>query len=531
MKALRWRILVALLGVALGASALSVLASTSAVQAAKSPSGSTFIYDTDLNTIGTPFDPATVYDSALLAMANIYQTLTYYDSATKTLQPELATSWSSAHGGTVWTFNLRHNVYFHTGHLMTAAVVKSDVQRAVQLNQAASYEWDAVSSIDTPSQYTIVFHCSYAFPLAIASSSAYSAWIYDPDVPGVTNLANWFNAGHDSGTGPYTVSSFTPNKETMVILKAFPGYWGGWSGKHYTQVVYRYTADSSTAALLLDSKQVTFVETLSSQLWKGFKGKKGYQTPQLLSWQNLLLTYNVATGPLSNLDFRKGVSEAINYNGILAALAAGNVRTPGIVPPGLFGYDPKLPEYQLDLTGAKTLIAKSGINPKHVTLSMVAVVGETQEQTAALIIKSDLARLGITVTVRTVDAAGQEALGDSTNPSSRPSIELFWWWPDYADPYSWFTSIFTKQNPPVWNFSGYSNTSLSSQINQVESTLAVSAAKGSQSYEQMQKEIYQEDTTTSLFDLNYQRVLLGGVKGYSDNPAYPNVILAYRLTP
>src|SRR4029077_15060462 len=109
----------------------------------------------------------------------MYETLTRYNSATDTVGQMLATSWSSADGGKTWTFQLRHGVTFHTGRPMTAQAAKGSILRTIKLNGGASYVCASVKTIDTPDQYTLVFHLSYAAPLDLQASADYSAYIYD----------------------------------------------------------------------------------------------------------------------------------------------------------------------------------------------------------------------------------------------------------------------------------------------------------------------------------------------------------------
>ena len=130
------------------------------------------------------WDPATEYSDGIIAMSEMYETLTRYNSATNTVGPMLATSWSSADGGKTWTFHLRHGVTFHTGRPMTAQAAKASILRTIKLNGGASYVWAAVKTIDTPDQYTLVFHLSYASPLALQASADYSAYIYDTQAGG-----------------------------------------------------------------------------------------------------------------------------------------------------------------------------------------------------------------------------------------------------------------------------------------------------------------------------------------------------------
>ena len=296
-----------------------------------------FTYDTSAPVMVDGWDPATEYSDGIIAMSNMYETLTRYDTATHTIKPLLATSWSSSANGLSWTFHLRQGVHFHTGRLMTAQAAAAAILRTEKLGGGAGYVWDAVKSISTPSTYTMVFHLKYASPLDLEASASYSAYIYDTQAAGggsPAKLTKWFNTPHDAGTGPYTLQSWNKGQEFEVVLKAFPGYWGGWKGPHYKKVVFRVVPQDTTAAQLLRSGQVDFVEQISPAIWKSFQGQAGIQTMSIPSFQNLLAQLNAHT---LSLPVRQAISYGINYPGIVAALQGAAVTSSGLVPAGLPG--------------------------------------------------------------------------------------------------------------------------------------------------------------------------------------------------
>lgn len=490
----------------------------------------TFTYNT-YTQVMTSWDPSSDYSNEIIAMQEMYESLTHYDSATKQITPELATSWSSSNGGKVWTFNLRHNATFHTGRPVTAAAAAAAINRTIKLNQGAAYIWGAVSTVTAPSTYTLVIHCKYAAPIDLISSSDYGAYIFDTQAAPAAKLASWFAAGHDAGSGPYTVQSNTPNAEVALTLKAYPQYWGGWTGQHFTQVAFRVTPQASTSAQLVDQGQVSFVEQLTPQLFSAQMGQSGVQTTSMASWQNLIAFFNTAAGPMANLNFRKAVASAIDYQGILAALQGAGVRTPGIIPAGLVGYSATTPQYTHNLTTAKNYLKAAGYANKKETLTLTYTQGDTNEQLIAQLIQSEVAPLGITLKVQGLQWATQWAKAQSKSPSARQDIFMMYWWPDYADPFSWFTNLYLGEKVPYFNLSYINNPTLNGQINRVEATLAVNKASGAALYNTMQKEIYQSAATTTLYTENYQRVLTAGITGYHDNPAYPNVVFVYNLKP
>src|SRR6267378_6307394 len=460
-----------------------------------------FTYDTYTQVMVDGWDPATEYSNGIIAMSNMYETLTRYNAVTKTVDPLLATSWSHSSDGLTWTFQLRHGVHFHTGRLMTAQAAKAAILRTKQLNGGAAYIWGAVKSIDTPSQSALVFHLSYASPLALEASADYSAYIYDTQGPAGQSgnaFTSYLNAGHDTGTGPYTAQTWNKGQEFEVYLKQFGKYWGGWSGSHFTKVVFRVVPQDTTAAQLLRSGQVTFIEQISSSLWSSFKGDSGITMVSSPSWQNLLGQLNVKA---LSLPVRQAILYAIDYRGIIAALRGAGVQSSGIVPPGMFGHFSDLPDYSYDKAKAAALLNSAGYGPgkKKLNLSLTYTQGDSNEQVVATIIKSDLAALNVNLSTQSLAWPTQWAKGKSSNAAQHKDIFMEYWWPDYPDPYSWFSNLLQTESPPYYNLSYYSNKSMDNMINHVEPLIATDKNAAAQLYKNMQVTVIQQAPITSLY--------------------------------
>jgi peptide/nickel transport system substrate-binding protein len=494
----------------------------------------TFTYDTYTQVMVDGWDPATEYSNGIIAMSQMYETLTRYNPVTHAVDPLLATSWTTADHAKTWIFHLRHGVYFHTGRLMTAQAAKAAIARTIKLAGGASYLWGSVASIAAPDQYTLVFHLKYPSPLALEASADYSAYIYDTQAAGPgagsSALASWLNAGRDAGTGPYTAQTWNKGQEFEVVLKAFPRYWGRWSGTHYKRVVFRVVPQDTTAAQLLRSGQVTFVEQLNPSLWSSFKGDSKVSLTSTPSWQNLLAQLN--TQKLS-LPVRQAISYAVDYRGITAALRGAGVTSSGIVPPGLIGHFSNLPGYGYDPAKAAALLKQAGYGPGHkaLNLSLTYTQGDSNEQIVATLLKSDLARLNVSLAVQPLAWPTQWAKGKSGNAAQRQDIFIEYWWPDYADPYSWFINLLASEKTPYFNMSYYSNPALDHMIRQVEPLVATSPPAASQLYRSMQVTILQQAPIVFLYNDTYQYAMLAGVSGLQVNPAYPNVVFAYNLKP
>jgi len=159
------------------------------------------------------------------------------------------------------------------------------------------------------------------------------------------------------------------------------------------------------------------------------------------------------------------------------------------------------------------------------------VRGDSDEQLVAALMKSDLAKLNVSVDVRGLAWPTQWAKGQSEDLAERQDIFLFYWWPDYADPYSWFLNMFHTEDPPYFNLSYYSDPWMDETIQEVGVVSASDREAAISLYGQMQDQLMQDMPSLSVYTQQYQRVMLSSVEGYVDNPAYPNVVFAYELTP
>lgn len=523
-------------GVSVIAAACLMAATTGSAAAPSSArataASQTFVYDS-YTQVMINWDPATAYDQEQVALENMYETLTSFDTKTQTIEPLLATSWKKSQGGKLWTFTLRHGVTFHTGRPFNAQAAKAAILRMKKLNQAAAYAWAAVKSITTPTPYTLALHLAYPQPMDLISSAQYSAYMYDVKASGKEDLAKWFGAGHDAGTGPYEVKTAAPGQEVELTLKQFPSYWGGWQGKHYTNVVYRIVRQDSTAVQLVRSGQVSFVQQMSPQLWATVKGSPGLRTLTASSFENLLLYLNTASGPLQSKAVRQAISDAIDYNGIVTALKGAAIRQPGIIPTGLFGHSSTVPLHQTDVARATQLLASAGFGPgkNKITLSMTYTQGDSNEQLISTLIKSNLAPLNIDLNVQALTTSTKYGKARSTNPADRQDMTFIYWYPDYPDPATWFISLLHTQNPPSFNFAYYSNTSLDKQIDSIERITASNPAQAKTIYRQMEMTVYNDVPIISLYTVEKQRIVLDSVQGYQDNPAYVDVVFVYKIHP
>ncbi|MFI6710821.1 ABC transporter substrate-binding protein [Nonomuraea sp. NPDC050478] len=475
----------------------------------------------------TDLDPGTSYSNEVVALQNVYETLTLWNPVTKKSSPRLATSWRTTADGRSWTFTLRQDVTFHTGRPMDATAVKQSIERTMSTKAGAYYIWDAVSSIRVEDPHTLTFALRYPVPLDLAASSAYAAYIYDTEA--APDLGKWFQAGRDAGTGPYKVDTWKDGAETELTLKAYDDYWGGWDQPHYRTVKFRVIPDQRRAWQLLLQGEVSFLRRLEPRLFARAEAAPGLRTSERPSFQTAMLLFNTAEGPMSDQRVRRAVQKAVDYRGAVRALRGGVSPHSGVVPEGLLGHVPGRVPRQ-DLAGAGELLRQAGYGPqgRPLRLTLTYTEGDSDQQVLVKRLRRDLKTLNVTLRVRAMPWVDQWELGKKGGQD----IFAMYWWPDYADGYSWFGNVFHSAEPPVFNLSYLNDPTTDKLLDSLPELTVTDQRTAQQAFARATRRVLDQQAAAAMpWVVNYRRAYLGSVQGYVDNPAYPDVVFVYDLRP
>ena len=496
-----------------------ILASVFLPVAAEQPQVAVYAYSAEVTIF---WDPSDSFSDEIVWMNNVYETLLRYDPFKDEFQPVLATSYESSEDGLTWTFHLREGVKFHTGNEMDAAAVKASIERTISRGKGAWYIWDPVGSIEAVDKYTVVFHLKYPAPLDLSAASLNSAYIFDP----AYSDHEWFREGHDSGTGPYTIERFEGS--TLMVLKKFDEYWGGWEGKHFDKIVFQTVDSASTRRLMIESGQADFTNRLPISEIEALRGSPAVRIVHTPSFQNLLALFNTQKPPLDNPLVRKALAYTIPYDDIVRGVLGGYGRQArGVVPYGLWGHSERVKQYTLSPETAKVLLAEAGYPEGGFRLLLTYLSGDENERRTAELWKSQLAKLNIELEIRGMPWDSQWELGRSPDPNKRQDIFLFYWWPDYAHPHSFLSAMFQTEEEIVFNLCYYSNTLYDNLIAQAASTAGVDRNAAINMYAEAQNILMEDVPGVSIFDMEYVRAVNARLKGYVDNPAYSHVVWWY----
>ncbi len=477
-------------------------------------------------------DPSTEYSNGIMVLQNVYETLTRYNSDTGEVDPLLATEWSSNDDGTVWTFKLRDDVTFHDGTKMTAKQVVNSIKRSIDLGQGAAYIWDAVSeenggSVEATGDYEVTISCGYPCAVDLIVSAGYGAYIMSDSV--VEQTTEWFNEGHDGGTGPYTIAQANGDS---VVLKAYEDYRDGWSDNQYKNIMIKNVPESSARRQMMETGESQLSSDFSSTDLNALKEESDkvylYKAD---TFNNIIMFLNTEVAPCDNADFRRALAYAFPYEETVNEVLNGEAnQSVGMVPAGLWGHDDSVFKYTCDLDKAKEYLDKSGVNTDGLELTVTYMNGSDAYASALQLYQVNLKQLGIKLNLQSMEWDQQWAKAQNVDPADRQDMFVFIWWPDYADPASWFQSLIHSEDSITYNLSYLKDAELDTLIDQAAEETVTDRDAAIANYAQIQQNIAENAYLLNLYDEVHTYVVSNSIEGVKENPSYSYAIQYYNIT-
>ncbi|HMK83843.1 MAG TPA: ABC transporter substrate-binding protein [Candidatus Bathyarchaeia archaeon] len=345
----------------------------------------------------------------------MFSNLLSYDMNFKP-HPDLAQSWDVATDGLTYTFHLVHNATFHDGYPLTSADVKFTYSQVLPKYMSTMVKpLSFVSSIDTPDNYTVVFHLSKPYtPLfLLLSTPNEGGGILPVHLYSGTNFLTNPNNYAPIGTGPFKFAEWKKGQYVRVVRNN--NYFK--AGQPYLdQIIFKVIPDPTTRALALQNGDVNF-------LW--FYTLPSSEVPRLRADPNLVYKSLVPAAPdevmmfpnarnriLNNTDVRHALNYAINKTELVQKVTFGLAKEARGPIPSAYGpaaFNPNLPAPEYSVSKANQLLDKAGYprqaNGTRFSLELTWIVTLGEMGRAAELIKSQLALVGVNVRLAPRDRA------------------------------------------------------------------------------------------------------------------------------
>lgn len=343
-------------------------------------------------------DPAKAVVPVDLEVLDLINGKLFQTDAKGAVQPDLALSATPSDDLTTWTVKLRPGQKFSDGSDLTSKDVVATFlrEKSVPGNVVSAFT-NPLKTVTAPDDTTAVFTFSQPFPdfEGYTSTGVYGCVYPAGKVGDPASFKNPVTAGRYKVASPWTGGK--------IQLTVNPNYWAG--RPQITNLTVETITDPNSAISQLQSGQVNFAANLPSTYVSRLDGTSGVTVGKVEAYGFFDIRMNNAKGPLSDINLRKAISAAIDRPALVSAIF-GDKDTPtsGFWPAQMAGHNPSAPT-AVDLAAAKKYLAASAYpNGTNLTL-MYSDQDMPFESQAALLVQSQLQKIGITLTMQSVDVS------------------------------------------------------------------------------------------------------------------------------
>jgi peptide/nickel transport system substrate-binding protein len=326
-------------------------------------------------------------------------------------KPLLASKWTVSDDGTTYTFTLQPNVKFASGNPLTSADVKWSFDRVKNLESNPAFLVEQIASVEAPDPQTVVVKLSSPYPGILPILSSPSLGVVDSklveqhggksgtDAKDADTAESFLN-GQSAGSGSYTLSSYVPDQE--VVLVKNPNYWRG--APPFDRIVIRNIIEAATQKLQLESGDIDIATGLSQDQIAAMQSSAGVTTkasPAATTFYVLMNNDKTLGGPFANPLIQQAVRAALKYDEIMALVGGGAVRLAGIIPTNFPGSLPSSEAPQTDQAKARSLIDQAALGSIAGALSYTvdSTIWGVEMNVLAQKVQSDLAEVGMNLSL------------------------------------------------------------------------------------------------------------------------------------
>jgi peptide/nickel transport system substrate-binding protein len=386
-------------------------------------------------------DPDVYYaGQGIILQDNIYQGLLQYQGGTASsmIIPDLATSYAATKNNTVFTFQLRHGVFFHDGTPFTSAAIEPSFARRTAVGQGPAYMVAEVASVTTQGPYQVTITLKSPNPFF----PGYLASAYGPRMMSPTGLAAHAGSDHDQtylrthdlGTGPYYLTEAKVG--SMYQVKWYPKYWG--AQPHFTTVDLPVINDPASEELQFNKGSLAAImHDLPESAVKSYIANKSVSSYSLPTLASDFVYVNPAVSFLTTAKNRMALLQAINVSEIYKEVFTGRASIANQAYPAHMMTAGDATQNIPFSTSALAALVKT-LPTSEKTLTVGYDSSSPDNQLVANLLSAELDPLGLTVQVQSYPTA--QIYGwppPSATAKGAPDVLIDGGWPDAAPPYMW----------------------------------------------------------------------------------------------
>lgn len=447
---MNWRVVAVAVPLVLVALIAVLIVTGRKVNDATHPSGSTLRETLIVGGEAEPstLDPQTIdYGYQVRIASSLFETLVKFKPDSTEIGEGLATRWEPLEGGKVWEFTLRTGVTFHDGTPFDAAAVVFTFERFRSGNPYApktvpyQASYAMIQKVEAIDAARVRFTLDAPSAVFLKNLAMFPAGIVSPAA--VKKSVDHFGTRTPVGTGPYRLVEWRENEK--IVLEAFSGYWG--PRPKIRKIVILPVRDASVRVERLLRGELDFVDGVPPRYIETLRKSSELSLDFEVGLNVCYLGFNCNEPPYSDANFRKAVAHALDRRALIRLAYYGEAEpAKTLVPPGMWGHDPEVPDYEPNLEKAKEYLSKVRHLPEKVQLIHMSYSRPyvPEPEKLALAIKDDLTKIGLQVELVSYP---EGAYSEQTHHPKHPMF-LLGWMADNPDPDNFLYALLHRDSIP-----------------------------------------------------------------------------------
>jgi peptide/nickel transport system substrate-binding protein len=309
----------------------------------------------------------------------------------------LAERWQTSEDNLTWTFTLRKGVKFHNGDPLTSADVMATFERIrnKELASPKASEYAAITAIETPDAYTVIFKLAKPFsPLLAALASGWGAIL----PKGLIDAKHDF-ASKPVGTGAFVFKEWI--RDNRIVLTKNPDYWMKGLPR-FDSLILQIIPERAVQVQGLASGQIDGSDIIDQEDVPQLEASGKVNIERPLTAQIFVLAMNCSKPPLNDLRVRQAVNYAIDKQTVLDVAYGGGKTIGTFMNYGNAYYRDYTSLYPYDPAKAKSLLAQAGVG-KDTVLEIVLPSNYPPHVKAGEMYQEMLSKVGLNAQIKLVD--------------------------------------------------------------------------------------------------------------------------------
>jgi peptide/nickel transport system substrate-binding protein len=473
------------------------------------------------------FDPhvANGYSPAML-LRNTYDSLVRVEGNPPKPVPHLASSWTISQDGMEYVFKLDPGAKFHDGSPVTAEAVRYSFNRALRVGKGNSWMISGIldqNSVSAPDPGTARIKLTKPFTAFLQVLPW--IWVVNPALVeanlGSDDGQNYLRANFAASGG------FRVRRAEAGNLYEFERTPNAWKtgGGNLTGAIWKIVRETSSQRLMLQRGDAHIAVDLTAEDMDALKGKPGVVEVVEPEYRTFSIKMNTRHGPFTDLNLRKALSYAVNYQALLDADGGYADLMKGPLPTGILGFDPDLEVYRTDIAKAKEFLAKSPTG-KGAKLTYDYVSGLEQERRFGLVLLDAAKQLGLDLEIKS--KIWPDLVAQCAKPETTSDFFPVYQTANYGDPDNIAFAAYDSSRNGSWQNPVYANPAVDKLIAQGRSEM--DEAKRKAIYAEFQKTVVAD--APDIFGVLEKRklALRSDVQNFVFTPVASNAIELFPLS-